>query len=85
MAGAQHRADLLFAAWPVAGATFILMPKKPTDLAAAKVALTFFDWAYAKGDKMAADLDYVPMPDAVVALVKKEWTKITDPAGKPVM
>ena len=73
------------AAWPIAGATFILMPKKPTDLAAAKVALTFFDWAYAKGDKMAADLDYVPMPEAVVALVKKEWSKVTDPAGKPVM
>ena len=73
------------AAWPIAGATFILMPKKPTDVAAAQVALTFFTWAYAKGGQMASDLDYVPMPDAVVALVKKEWSKITGADGKPVM
>ncbi len=73
------------ATWPIAGATFILMPKKPTDPAAATVALKFFAWAYEKGDKTASDLDYVPMPDAVVELVKKEWTKVTGADGKPVM
>jgi phosphate transport system substrate-binding protein len=71
--------------WPIAGATFILMHKKSADPAAAKVALQFFDWAYTKGDRMAAELDYVPMPDDVVGLVKKEWSKITGADGKPLM
>ena len=57
--------------WPIAGATFILMHKQPQDAAAAREALKFFDWAYAKGDKMAEDLDYVPMPDKVVGAIKK--------------
>ena len=53
------------AAWPIAGATFILMHKKPADIASAQVALKFFDWAYTKGGEMASELDYVPMPEAV--------------------
>ncbi len=71
--------------WPVAGATFILMPKKPNEPAAAAIALKFFGWAYEKGDKAAADLDYVPMPDNVVALIKQEWSKVVGADGKPVM
>jgi phosphate transport system substrate-binding protein len=59
--------------WPMTAATFILMPKNPPDAAAAKSALDFFKWAYEKGDKMAQDLDYIPMPDNVVAMVEKTW------------
>jgi phosphate transport system substrate-binding protein len=59
--------------WPITAATFILMQKKPQDPAAASEALKFFDWAYAKGGKMAEDLDYIPLPANVVALVKKTW------------
>jgi phosphate transport system substrate-binding protein len=55
-------------------ATFILMYKKPADVAASNDALKFFTWAYAKGDDMAKALDYIPMPDNVVAMVKKTWT-----------
>lgn len=73
------------ASWPITGATFILMHKKPAKVDDSKVALKFFDWAYAKGDQMAADLDYVPMPDAVVALVRKEWSNIVGVDGKPLM
>jgi phosphate transport system substrate-binding protein len=72
--------------WPLAGATFILIHKQPPDSAAAREALKFFDWAYAKGDKMAQDLDYVPMPDKVVGAIKKSWTaQIKDKDGKPIM
>ena len=49
--------------WPITGATFILIHKKPQDAAAANEALKFFDWAYKNGDKMAEELDYVPLPD----------------------
>jgi len=71
--------------WPLAGATFILIHKQPQDPATAREALKFFDWAYAKGDKMAQDLDYVPMPDKVVASIKKAWSmQIKDKDGKPL-
>ena len=71
--------------WPLAGATFILMHKQPKDTAAAAEALKFFAWAYSKGDKMAEDLDYVPMPDKVVGAVQKVWTQqIKDASGKPL-
>jgi len=73
------------AAWPLAGATFILIHKQPKDSAAATDALKFFAWAYAKGDKQALDLDYVPMPDKVVNAVQKVWaTQIKDANGKPL-
>lgn len=73
------------AVWPIAGATFILMPKQPRDPAAAAEALKFFAWAYANGGQMAEELDYVPIPAAVVAAVEKTWsTEIKDPSGKPL-
>jgi phosphate transport system substrate-binding protein len=59
--------------WPMTAATFILMYKKPADLAASNEALKFFSWAYDKGDEEAKALDYIPMPDNVVAMVKKAW------------
>ena len=69
--------------WPITGATFILMHKAQDKPEAAKAVLKFFDWAYANGDKLAADLDYIPMPDSVVKLVQDAWKKqIKDASGK---
>jgi phosphate transport system substrate-binding protein len=59
--------------WPITASTFILMPKQPPDAAAATEALKFFSWAFDNGGKTAEDLDYIPMPTAVVALIKKSW------------
>jgi phosphate transport system substrate-binding protein len=70
--------------WPIAGATFILLPKEPKDPAAAAAALKFFAWAYKNGDKMAEELDYIPMPDNVVSLIESKWKEVKDPAGKPI-
>ncbi len=73
------------ASWPMTAATFILVPKQPNDAAATAEALKFFAWAYAKGDKMAEELDYVPMPKKVAAEVEKAWTtQIKDAGGKPI-
>ena len=73
------------ASWPIAGATFILIPKQPPDPAAAGEALKFFSWAYAKGNQMAQDLDYVPMPSQVVGSIQKVWAaQIKDASGKPI-
>jgi phosphate transport system substrate-binding protein len=62
------------ASWPITGATFILMHKEPVDKAAAKEAIKFFTWAFAKGDKMAEELDYIPMPANVVKQIEKTWS-----------
>ncbi len=71
-------------AWPLTGATFIMMQKVQDKPASATNALKFFDWAYTNGDKMASELEYVALPDAVKALVRKQWAEIKDTAGKPV-
>jgi len=74
------------ASWPIAGATFILIHKQPSDPAATALALKFFAWAYEKGGQMAESLDYVPMPTNVVSAVRKVWTdQIKDSSGKPVL
>jgi phosphate transport system substrate-binding protein len=71
-------------AWPISGATFILMHTKQDKPANATEVLKFFSWAYKNGEKTAADLDYVPMPKAVIAAIEKSWGEIKDNAGKPV-
>ncbi len=59
--------------WPMTAATFILMYKKPADVTASNEALKFFAYCYDKGSDMAKALDYIPMPESVVAQVKKSW------------
>jgi len=71
-------------AWPITGATFILMHTKQDKPVQASNSLKFFDWAYASGDKLADDLDYVPMPESVKTIIRQSWGKITDGSGKPV-
>jgi len=61
--------------WPITAGTFILMHANPADKAQANAALKFFAWAFEKGDKMAEELDYIPMPDSVVKLIKQTWDK----------
>ncbi len=71
--------------WPITGATFILMHKEQAKPATATAALRFFDWAFKNGDAMAAELDYVPLPDSVKAMIRKQWSdNLKDSAGKPV-
>ncbi len=70
--------------WPISGATFIMMQKTQDKPQNATVALKFFDWAMMQGDKTAADLDYVPMPDSSKAAIRKAWGEIKDASGKPV-
>ena len=71
--------------WPMTAATWILVYKKPQDATATGEALKFFAWSYAKGGKMAEDLDYVPMPANVVKDIEGSWaTDIKDTSGKPL-
>jgi phosphate transport system substrate-binding protein len=69
--------------WPIAASTWVLIHSAPDDAAAAGEALKFFDWAYKNGKDQATALDYVAIPDSVVALVEKSWSAI-QAGGKPV-
>jgi phosphate transport system substrate-binding protein len=71
-------------AWPLTGATFILMHKAQDKPAQATATLKFFDWGYKNGDKTAEDLDYSPMPAGVKAAIEKSWLEIKDGTGKTV-
>ncbi|GMR04724.1 MAG: phosphate ABC transporter substrate-binding protein PstS [Thermodesulfobacteriota bacterium] len=58
-------------AWPIAGATFILLAKENKD-SNGKV-VKFYDWAFNNGDETAERLVYVPLPDSLKAKVRKYW------------
>jgi len=60
-------------AWPITGATFILVYTKPDDAVKSKTAIAFFDWVFANGDKAADDLDYVALPTAVKTKIRADW------------
>jgi phosphate transport system substrate-binding protein len=70
--------------WPITGASFILLYKQPEDAAAVNEALKFFSWAYQDGAAMAAQLDYIPLPAALIAQVKKTWTSEITSGGHPL-
>ena len=72
-------------AWPITNPTYILMYKTQDKPASAAASLKFFDWAFGNGDKMADELDYVPLPDSVKNLVRKQWAdNLKDAAGKTI-
>ena len=71
-------------AWPISGATFILMHLKQDKPANATEVLKFFTWAYKNGDTTAAALDYVPMPEEVIGAIEKSWGQLKDASGKPI-
>ena len=71
--------------WPITGATFILMHKTQDKPQAAAEVVKFFEWSYKNGGKMAAELDYVPLPDSLIKLIHASWgANLKDAAGKPV-
>lgn len=70
--------------WPITGATFILMHTDQANAESAKEVLKFFDWSYNNGGKMASDLDYVPLPENVVKLIRDSWKANIKASGKSV-
>jgi phosphate transport system substrate-binding protein len=73
------------AAWPITGASYILMHKMQADGARGKEVLKFFDWAYKNGGQAATELDYVPMPANVTKLVQDSWkANAKDASGKAI-
>ena len=63
------------ASWPITATNFILMYRKPKDVAGARNARDYFKWVYANGDEQARQLDYVPLPDALVKQIEAYWAQ----------
>jgi phosphate transport system substrate-binding protein len=68
------------ASWPIVSTTFVLLPTNPKDPARSAEVLKFFGWALTNGDGPAMDLQYIPLPEAVKAAVRKSWSAVA--AGK---
>jgi phosphate transport system substrate-binding protein len=71
-------------AWPITGATFVLLQKAQDQPAQGAATLKFFDWAYSNGDKTAGELDYIVLPSAVKAMIRKAWGSVKDASGRTV-
>lgn len=73
------------ASWPIVSTTFIELPKDPKDPVRSANVIKFFDWAYKNGAAMASSLDYIPLPDAVQAVVRAAWhSQVMSPDGKSI-
>lgn len=72
-------------AWPIVGATFVLLHTAQDKPAQGAETLKFFDWAFKNGGQAASDLDYISLPESVVTEIKSQWKeKVKDASGKPV-
>jgi len=72
-------------AWPIVGATFVLLHATQEKPQQGTETLKFFDWAFKNGGQAASDLDYISLPDSVVAEIKTQWkAKVKDASGKSV-
>jgi phosphate transport system substrate-binding protein len=72
-------------AWPIVGATFVLVYAKQDKAAEGAETLKFFDWSFKNGGAAADSLDYISLPESVVKEIRAQWkAKITDASGKPL-
>jgi phosphate transport system substrate-binding protein len=71
--------------WPITGVTYVLMQKSSTKPESAKEVLKFFDWAFSNGDKISTELNYVPLPANIQAMVRDSWkSEIKGAGGVPL-
>jgi phosphate transport system substrate-binding protein len=63
-------------AYPICGATWLLVYQDQKDPAKGKKLVEFLKWALSKGEGMAKDLDYAPLPDSVQQRVLKRIDEI---------
>ncbi|MBP0591822.1 phosphate ABC transporter substrate-binding protein PstS [Paraburkholderia sp. LEh10] len=70
-------------AWPIVGATFVLLHTTQEKGPQGAETLKFFDWAFKNGNQAANDLDYITLPESVVSEIKTQWkAKVKDASGK---
>ncbi len=63
-------------AYPIAGATWLLVYQQQKDPAKGKKLVEFLKWSLTDGEKMAKDLQYAPLPESVQQRVLKRIGEI---------
>jgi phosphate transport system substrate-binding protein len=63
-------------AYPIAGATWLLVYEQQKDPAKGKKLVEFLKWALTKGEGMVKELNYAPLPDEVQQRVLKRIDEI---------
>ena len=63
-------------AYPIAGATWLLVYQQQKDATKGKKLVEFLKWALTRGEAMAKDLDYASLPQSVQQLVLKRVDEI---------
>jgi len=73
-------------AWPVMGATYVLLQATPDQPARNAETLKFLEWAFTHGEPTIEALDYIPLPAAVVTKIRAQWhdDKSDDDVRKPI-
>jgi phosphate transport system substrate-binding protein len=72
-------------AWPVVGATYVLLHGTLNKPERGEATLKFLDWALTNGDQAAEDLDYIPLPPAVGNEVRAQLhARVRNPSGGAV-
>lgn len=60
--------------YPIVAGTFLLVPEKGSrNSKKSAEVLKFIDWAYTNGDKLAADLGYIPLPQETKDMIRSYW------------
>ncbi|MBX9596460.1 MAG: phosphate ABC transporter substrate-binding protein PstS, partial [Roseomonas sp.] len=74
-------------AWPMTVGTYILLPTNPAadKVEGSRNTMRFFDWAFKNGAQIAGQLEYIPLPESVTSLIRRNWaTMVKAPNGAPV-
>ncbi|MEX3955171.1 phosphate ABC transporter substrate-binding protein (PhoT family) [Trinickia symbiotica] len=72
-------------AWPIVGATFVLLHKTQDKPAQGAETLKFFGWSFKNGGDAVTSLDYIPLPESVTSEIETQWkSNVKDASGKSV-
>lgn len=70
--------------WPLSMASFALMHKVTDRPERSREALKYFKHSLRYGGLQAVQNDYIPLPEAVTAIVRSSWNAMVDEKGVPV-
>jgi phosphate transport system substrate-binding protein len=72
-------------AYPISSFTYILLYKDQPDAAKAKALLDLLWWAIHDGQRTTTELNYAPLPAAVVTMVEQTLTTDITFGGQPIL
>lgn len=70
--------------WPITDATFILVDTKPKSSEGASRVLSFFYWAFLKGDDVVAGTGFAPLPSELQARIVRRLSEVQPGDGRPL-